>query len=62
MELDALRSEWLARWKAQQSVSGNAGPDSLDDAIIQAVRKQASKKQFSFVEENGAEGKNSPMK
>lgn len=62
MELDAQRNAWLARWKAQQSVSGNAGPDSLDDAIIQAVRKQASKKQFSFVEENGAEGKNSPMK
>ena len=62
MELDAQRSAWLARWKAQQSVSGNAGPDSLDDAIIQAVRKQGSKKQFSFVEENGAEGKNSPMK
>lgn len=62
MELDAQRSEWLAKWKAQQSVSGNAGPDSLDDAIIRAVRKQASKKQFSFVKENGAEGKNSPMK
>lgn len=61
-ELDARRSEWLAKWKAQQSVSNNARPDNLDDAIIRTVRKQASKKQFSFVEENGAEGKNSPVK
>lgn len=62
MELDAQRNEWLAKWKAQQSVSKDGKPDTLDDAIIRAVRKQASKKQFSFVEENGAEGKNSPMK
>lgn len=61
-ELDARRSEWLAKWKAQQSVSKNTRPDSLDDAIIRAVRKQASKKRFSFVEENGAEEKNSPVK
>ena len=61
-ELDARRNEWLAKWKAQQSVSKNARPDSLDDAIIRTVRKQASKKRFSFVEENGAEGKNSPVK
>lgn len=55
-ELDAQRSEWLTKWKAQQSVSKDGKPNTLDDAIIQAVRKQASKKQFSFVEETGAEG------
>ena len=59
-ELDARRNEWLAKWK-QQSASRDAKPNTLEDAIIQAVRQQASKKQFSFVEENETEGKDSPM-
>ena len=59
-ELDAQRNEWLAKWK-QQSASRDAKPNTLEDAIIQAVRQQASKKQFSFVEENETEGKDSPM-
>lgn len=59
-ELDARRNEWLAKWK-QQSASRDAKPNTLKDAIIQAVRQQASKKQFSFVEENETEGKDSPM-
>ena len=41
--------------------SRDAKPNTLEDAIIQAVRQQASKKQFSFVEENETEGKDSPM-
>lgn len=60
-ELDAQRSEWLAKWKEQQNASGGTKSNTLDDAIIQAVRRQASKKQFSFVEENKTAGKNSPM-
>lgn len=60
-ELDEQRSEWLAKWKEQQNASGGTKSNTLDDAIIQAVRRQASKKQFSFVEENKTAGKNSPM-
>ncbi|MCC8148681.1 MAG: VWA domain-containing protein [Akkermansia sp.] len=60
-ELDAQRSEWLVKWKAQQNASGGTKSNTLDDAVIQAVRRQASKKQFSFVEENKTAGKNSPM-
>lgn len=53
-EVDAQRSEWLAKWKKQQSASKGSRANTLEDAIIQAVRRQASKKQFSFVEENEA--------
>lgn len=61
-EVDARRREWLAQWKQKQGAAQGAAPNTLEDAIIQAVRQQAAKKQFSFVEENGTEGKNSPMK
>lgn len=57
-EVDAQRSEWLAKWKKQQSASKGSRANTLEDAIIQAVRRQASKKQFSFVEENEAAEKN----
>lgn len=59
-ELNARRNEWLAKWK-QQNASRDAGPNTLEDAIGRAIRQQASKKQFSFVEENETTGKDSPM-
>lgn len=54
------RDTWLNKWKAEQSASGGGKANTLDDAIIQAVRRQAGKKKFSFVEEN-VPYENSPM-
>lgn len=54
------RDTWLNKWKAEQSASGGGKANTLDDAIIQAVRRQAGRKKFSFAEENEAQ-KNSPM-
>ena len=54
------RDTWLNKWKAEQSASGGGKANTLDDAIIQAVRRQAGRKKFSFVEEN-VPYENSPM-
>lgn len=52
------REAWLDKWKAEQGASRNGGAKTLDDAVIQAVRRQAAVRKFSFVEENG--GQNNP--
>ncbi len=54
------RDTWLNKWKAEQSASGGGKANTLDNAIIQAVRRQAGRKKFSFVEEN-VPYENSPM-
>lgn len=58
-ELTAQRSEWLNKWKEERKDAGKGREESLDEVMIQAVRKQASKKQFSFGGENGTQEKNS---
>ena len=50
----------MNKWKAEQSASGGGKANTLDNAIIQAVRRQAGRKKFSFVEEN-VPYENSPM-
>lgn len=52
------REAWLDKWKAEQGASRNGGAKTLDDAVIQAVRRQAAVRKFSFVEEN--RGQNNP--
>lgn len=59
-DVGRLRDTWLNKWKAEQSASSGGKANTLDDAIIQAVRRQAGKKKFSFVEEN-VPHENSPM-
>lgn len=58
-KLAEQRTEWLNKWKKEQKGANGGKEPSLDDAIIQAVREQASRKQFSFGEAEGKQKNNS---
>lgn len=50
--LSKQRDEWIAKWKKENAAKG-VKQNTLDDAIIQAVRGQAGKRNFSFAEQGG---------